>query len=213
MIDKGSIPFDSSEINLEDFKMSKKLKKEVQRIMKFHKPIDESTIPNRKGLMKVLDNIWNFIYFKTIIGDLIEKIPAIIKWIPVIWSTKVWDNSGIYNILLHHLKQMEKCILNGYHADRFETAKEIKEVEIACERILENNYCKKEWKNYNKKYPKAWKFKTKIDKKTGHKILVFPKGKQRSESHRIVNLSDSKREKDMKFVSDSLFEKSDGWWE
>lgn len=176
---------------------------------------DLESLPKKKGIIKLWEIIWDFLYFKTFIGTLWEKIPAIISYIPVIWKARDWDESGVWIILAHKLKRHRECIAQGYHIEDSKIAEEIGEAERACIRLSEDDYCRKEHEEHNKKWPfKEIKFypQTKKDKKFRVRRLKFAKGAEAKDHERIWKLEDSRREADLKLISKALVKKSGKWW-
>ena len=69
-------------------------------------------------------------------------IKNIISWFPIIWRDRDWDHWYIYEILGFKLKRMEKLFRKYGHAEESEAiADQIKEVSVALERLIEDDYC------------------------------------------------------------------------
>ena len=180
------------------------------------KGIDVSKIaPEKKGLIKILEIAWEWIYDKSRLYILVERVPKVIGWIPVIWRTRDWDETGIWEVLAHKLKNHAKVIENGYHIEDKKIAEEIRKIEAACRRLIENDYCREEHDAHYKKWPfKGLQFypQSKKDKKLRLHRMKFSRGASAKDSERIWKLEEERRKSDLRLVANALRKKSGSWW-
>lgn len=152
------------------------------------------------------------------------KIVKILQWIPVLWEDEDWDYSYILKILEYKLSRVQKILKeDSFHLDKKTgkisgpiLAKEVQEARNCIKRILEDDYCKKEQKQHNKKYGKLKiKFikEKNIDGTIGNKIVFLPDSTPARESRiRIYKLADKRYKEDVKKLYKILEEKSFDWW-
>jgi hypothetical protein len=69
-------------------------------------------------------------------------IKNLIKWLPVIWKDRDWDEVFLYIIMHKKLESMEKSFRgeNAYAVDSHERAREMKIVKIALKRLIDDIY-------------------------------------------------------------------------
>jgi len=83
-----------------------------------------------------------------------KRVRRLIRWIPIIWRSHTWDWSYTAQILVHSLEELEKDLLNDpYHTQARKRAKQLQVVKNCIKRIIEEDYCSKEWDEYFKEYP------------------------------------------------------------
>jgi hypothetical protein len=84
------------------------------------------------------------------IKQFFRNIHNLIRWFPIIWKDRDWDDHFIFEILKFKLKNQAKYI--GYH-DRHLSAKRDTEIMMLCVRLIEkvqDEYYGCEYQNYNK---------------------------------------------------------------
>ena len=92
---------------------------------------------------KIKDFPRNFVY----------GIENLIKWAPVIWTDRNWDNYFIYKVLRHKLHLTEQNIrYNGHHVRNIEDANKIKTCVLLLDRLIEDDYHEKVSKKYHEKW-------------------------------------------------------------
>ena len=72
--------------------------------------------------------------------DVIQGIPNLIRWFPVVWKDRDWDHVYIYDVLRFKLKNTEKCIRNGLHVDADKEANRIKTCVNLLDRLRNDVY-------------------------------------------------------------------------
>lgn len=70
-----------------------------------------------------------------------ESIRRIIRWIPFLWTIRDFDYSYSLQVYEFHLRDLEKCIANGYHVRGKDVAKKVKMLRGLLKRMQDtNNY-------------------------------------------------------------------------
>ena len=66
----------------------------------------------------------------------------IIRWFPVIWEDRDWDDYYIFALLYHKFRNMEKYFRsnNTYSVEALDVADKIKVAKLLCKRIIDDNY-------------------------------------------------------------------------
>jgi hypothetical protein len=83
------------------------------------------------------------------IKQFFRNIKNLIRWFPIIWKDRDWDDHFIFEILKFKLKNQAKYI--GYH-DRHVSAKRDAEIMILCVRLIEkiqDEYYACEYQDYH----------------------------------------------------------------
>jgi hypothetical protein len=97
-----------------------------------------------------IKNIYKFFRY-----DLHRGIINLIKWFPIIWKDRNWDDYFIYEILKFKLSLMEEYIReNGIHLNAEKDAFNIKKCVILLDRIIKDEYHDNVFKNHDKKWGK-----------------------------------------------------------
>jgi hypothetical protein len=90
----------------------------------------------------------------------LEKTVKVIQWIPRLWNIRDWEGTDTLRVLDYHLSKVQKVLQEDPHHWDEKTnkrsgpiyAKQVKEARISIAKILEDEFCKTEWKAYYKKY-------------------------------------------------------------
>jgi hypothetical protein len=131
-------------------------------------------------IKKVIEKI------KTFFRNIKLGIPNLIKWFPVIWKDRDWDQHFLYVILQFKLKQMEQLQRKyGISANRNDYADQMKTCIILLDRIIKSDYLINTLKPHEEKW--------------GESKLNFKKVKDRSELFEgifTVEKVTNKKEKD-----------------
>lgn len=97
--------------------------------------------------MKIIDKIEDF--FRSIR----QGIPNLIKWAPVIWRDKDWDQYFLYVILKFKLEQMEKLHLEyGHTLNAEKYAGEMRTCILLLDRIIKDDYLMNALKPHEEKW-------------------------------------------------------------
>lgn len=91
-----------------------------------------------------------------------EKAIKVIQWIPKLWNIRDWEGTDALLVLDIQLARNQKVLKNDpYHIDEKTRkrsgpmlAKEVQEARDCIKRIKEDQYCKKEWKEHNRRFGK-----------------------------------------------------------
>lgn len=98
----------------------------------------------------IIDKIDSWYY------DVKYGIENIIKWVPVIWKDRNWDNYYIYVIFRHKLNLMEKQIREyGHHLHNERDADNIKVCVNLLDRLIADDYMEMAFKRHNEKWGSA----------------------------------------------------------
>ncbi len=96
------------------------------------------------------------IIFKTINNfywDVHQGIKSLIKWFPIIWKDRNWDNYYIYVIIRHKLHLTEQLTRNyGHHLYHIKDAEKIKKCVILLDRLIEDEYHENVYKHFDEKW-------------------------------------------------------------
>jgi hypothetical protein len=90
-----------------------------------------------------------------------DGIKNLIRWLPIIWEDRDWDNYFLLKIIEFKLRNMEKFFrTKGHHLYAERDAKKINTCRILCTRITKDNYYDNVFANFHKKWGR-----TKLDSK------------------------------------------------
>lgn len=176
-------------------------------------------------------NTWDkIIQFKPIyiLTDWFDRIVKIIQWVPVLWNDWDWEGTHILKILDYKLSRVQRVMNNDpYHIDEKTRklsgpmyAKNIQEARNCIARILEDDYCKQEKKEHNKKFGKSRMLFTKevgqYDKEgkpLTYKIkFTNDSAASRKDNLRIYILEEERKKQDMQKLFKILEENINCWW-
>lgn len=142
----------------------------------------------------------------------------LIKWFPLVWNDRNYDDYYFYKVLSFKLFLIEKEISKGIFVGWEEEVKTIKDIRAAIERILRSEYCKEEWEE--------------LDKELGKVVISFENnnGKQVVKVYRhntetgmitknitekekeILSLENKRQSEDISFVFDTIKNNITKWW-
>lgn len=91
--------------------------------------------------------VWYFLPYQ--VRQFITNIKNLIRWFPIIWKDKDWDDHYIWEILKFKLKNQAEYI--GYH-DRHVSAKRDAEIMMLCVRLIDkvqDEYYQSEYMDYH----------------------------------------------------------------
>jgi len=102
--------------------------------------------------MEILQRIWNNLKIKYY--WFIRGIFITIKWFPIIWNDRQWDNVFFYKILKKKLILIEEAFRSSKacSVNSKREADNIKKCIYILDRLIENNYIDNVYKFHNKKW-------------------------------------------------------------
>ncbi len=184
-----------------------------------------------------LSSWWRF-EGRYIPGNIRTGISNLIYWFPVIWKDRNWDDSYIFEVMIHKLKAQSKCIGNR---DIHTAAKRDAEIMMTCVRLMEKireEHYALEYSDYHKS--KFW-FEP-LQEKEGYSTMesrlieenfddyfkkyplihkrvlngegVFPR-EDREEDKQIIamNIGQINHERARKLLFKIMEENIEGWWD
>ena len=144
-----------------------------------------------------------------------ENFLHVVKWVPILWRDRDWDNAYLYQIMAFKLKNMRQNHLeNRVIGDWKKVASEIKIAEDALNRIIKDEYCKKEYNAHYRKYPSKWLTRDKWEKTADGSIIQPRSPPEESKSFlHIADLEEANRHSDFELFCDMFTNYSRGWWD
>lgn len=150
----------------------------------------------------------------------IENIKRLIKWTPVIWKDREWDQDYLYAILEFKIKNMQKFYESGESTTCQEkvdeTISEMKEVRRLIARIRNDVYLEEATIDFNKKYPNYHKEAFNFEKIEGSKcsrLVSYASKESELEYRKYCDIADKNREEERKQLFELLRDKIEGWWD
>ena len=150
-------------------------------------------------------------------------IPNLIKWTPVIWKDRDWDQYFLYIILQFKLKQMEKlqrkyghCINSNDYADQMRVCI------LLLERIIKGDYLMNALKPHEEKWGESKLDFNKIPDKPGFSTAAFTVEKaitkeeiiqENKERMRLYKHVDNLEQQDLDMLFKNMRKQVQGWWD
>lgn len=145
-------------------------------------------------------------------------IKNIIKWFPIIWNDRDYDEYYIYNILYHKFKSMEKFYLSGdaYSAKATDVAKQLRVVKNLAKRLKEENYLINALMWHEQKYPDFLENICNFEATDNPQIKTWkdlnPEGKKES-FNRYDKHSDYMENQDREMLFKLMSKHINEWWD
>ena len=158
------------------------------------------------------------------VRQFIHGIRNLTVWFPDIWKDRQWDRYFIYRLLYKKLVLMEK-FFNSKKAmtvKSTERAQEMRRCVKILERLLDDNYAKKEWENHDKKWGTPIFNFTLIEGREGYSELEieYPnvrteedEEQRRKEFSELIREEYHQRQQDLDNLFKILRENVEGWWD
>lgn len=146
----------------------------------------------------------------------------LIKWTPVIWQDRDWDQWFLYKILHFKLQEMEKMQRNGIHLHREATADKIKVCKLLLKRLIDDDYLVNTLKNHEEKWGelemKFVHFKNnseygEIEFKVENANTDEEKKEEDKARHRLYKHSDYLQKQDLDMLFKNMRCYIQGWWD
>lgn len=141
-----------------------------------------------------------------------------IKWLPIIWQDKDWDDYYFHRIMRFKLSKMEKFFRSDYcwGADSKKDADNIKYTVDLLDRIIDNVYLDEAMKPFNEKYPNhkhRFEFEPCENNPKLHKMINKDTEDQKQLRHECYNKADELEKKDLDELYKFLREHIKEWWD
>jgi hypothetical protein len=150
----------------------------------------------------------------------IKNIKRLIKWTPVIWNDREWDQDYLYAILEFKIKNMQEFYESGQsntcQESVNETISEMKEIRRLIDRIRNDVYLDETSVEFNKKYPNYYKDAFNFEPVEGksYSRLVSKAGKEAESEHRLCcEFAEKNKQEERKQLFGLLRDKIEGWWD
>ena len=152
-----------------------------------------------------------------------NRIVNLIKWFPIIYNDRNWDQCFFYKIMKFKLEQMEKFQrIHGISIDSKQYAKQIKLCINLLHRIMEDDYINNALIPHEKKWGEA-KFLfescpendsyTELNIKVEKAITEDEIKQEHKERMRLYNHCDIMKQQDLDLLFKNLKKYVEGWWD
>lgn len=154
--------------------------------------------------------------------DIPYGIRNLIRWFPVIWQDRNWDQYYIYVILHKKLFLMERALRNGCHLYADKTADQVKVCVLLLDRLIKDEYHENAFKRHEEKWGEAdFNFEDIEDRPGMSQLLITrPNVKdekddenERKEFRRYSNHEQKLREQDLDMLFKIMRKHIQGWWD
>jgi len=150
------------------------------------------------------------------------KIIDILKWIPILWNVRSWEGTDLLVVMDFQLARIQKAQQEDEnHCDEKDDniligpqyAKVIQEARDCIERILEDNYCKKEQEAHDKKHGKLTMIDDGLAKNGLQRVKFAPDTKTaQRDRNRIYKLEIKRKKNDYDKLFNILKNDIEKWW-
>lgn len=149
--------------------------------------------------------------------DLVEiplwKTWRMIQWVPKLWNIMDFEGTELLKVMDYQLSRNQKVLKEDpYHCEENSRklsgpryAKQVQEARDSISKILEDDFCKAEWKQHNKKYGKLRFTK----KGFGRKI---ENAQSRKEFMKIHELAEKRKKEEYDKLFKNLKDNLECWW-
>jgi len=140
----------------------------------------------------------------------VYRICHIYSWLPIIWNDSDWDHAFLYIVLRHKIKRMRaRHEKHRVISDWKKVAGQLKTVELALDRLIDDGYMLDQFMAIQKKYGRPEEFK-----EESGLIRLAPMSKAQSKEVRAAGKREmALRDKDMDAVFDTMREHIQEWWD
>jgi len=150
-------------------------------------------------------------------------IPNLIKWTPVIWKDRDWDQHFLYVILQFKLKQMEQLQRKyGISTNSKDYADQMKVCILLLERIIKSDYLMNTLKPHEEKWGESKLDFDRIPDKPGLNTAVFTVEKaitpeqikqENKERMKLYKHVDNLEKQDLDMLFKLMRKNIEGWWD
>lgn len=178
--------------------------------------------------MKIVNKVKDFgiVIFDKVIDffrSIRQGIPNLIKWAPVIWRDKDWDQYFLYVILKFKLEQMEKLHLEYGHTINAEKyAGEMRTCILLLDRIIKSDYLMNALKPHEEKWgelemntkplpnnPELFSVLFTVEKAVTQKEIE----QEKKERTRIYKHVTDLEKQDLDMLFKNIRKYVEGWWD
>lgn len=141
------------------------------------------------------------------IRNIVRGIRNVIHYLPIIWRDRDWDHTYLLQLMEFKLRRMSKFFKEEdllVHDER--SSKETLICAELLKRLVEDDYCSKEWDEHYAKFP--WEFEELPD---GSALKIGKKGETNS-SLKILRKSKEVRKVDEELFFKIFKRKYTHWW-
>jgi len=157
----------------------------------------------------------------------LEKTVKVIQWIPKLWNIRDWEGTDVLLVMDAQLARNQKLLKEDpYHCEDDgktlsgpKLAKEVQEARDCISRIKEDQYCKEEWKEHNRKFGKLKMARGRIASRDSEgKPLTYscnftPDSKASNKFRaKIWKLEEERKKADYDRLFHILKTKMESWW-
>lgn len=139
----------------------------------------------------------------------------IIRWFPVIWKDRDWDDYYIFALLYHKFSNMEKYFRsdNTYSVGALDVADKIKVAKLLCKRIIDDNYVDNALIPVEQKYGELkYHFEPTNNEKL--KAMIFDETPEESKARqRAYRHSDYMKKQDIEYLFKLLSKHIQEFWD
>lgn len=144
-------------------------------------------------------------------------IRNIIRWFPVIWQDRDWEDDFIYILLKKKIENMEKSFrsIKALSVNASENADNMRHAIILLDRIINDVYIEEAMKPFYEKYPN-YEFELKFkpcEDKPGLKMIDEDTLEQKKLRYKCYEESNKLKEKDFDELFNFLREHIREWWD
>lgn len=145
--------------------------------------------------------------------DVKNGIRNLWKWRSVVWNDRPWDYVYIFKALRFKLDETQRCI-DGTFVGAEEEASKIRSLIEAIDRIIEDDYVKKEYEEMDKRYGKLEMIFNDDNTitTTRENLKEEDKETERKETLALAELEAERRQQDINFVFDTMKNDIQRWW-
>lgn len=157
----------------------------------------------------------------------LTKTGKILQWIPKLWNTRDWEGTDALRVLDYQLSRNQIVLQNDPHHCEEDSrklsgprlAREVQDARNSIAKILEDDFCKKENKELDKKYGKLRMTHGKISLrgKDGKPLAYSTEFKPNSKEYNklrmnIWNLEQQRKKDEYDNLFKNLKDNIEGWW-
>lgn len=164
----------------------------------------------RKGFRQV----WRVLSFRRTKDSIVN----LVKWAPIIWCDRDWDQYYFFEMLRFKLENMEKFFKSdkALSVESKKSAVEMKKCVNLLDRIIKDNYAEYEYEKHDKKWGEF--FFKKVENRRGSILTranVTPETeeKERKEFLSIAEKEDYLRKQDISYLFHLLNKHILTWWD
>lgn len=157
--------------------------------------------------------MWHFIRYpiynlKSLYWNLEYGIKNLIRWFPIVWNDRDWDEGYLMILMQKKLEQMEKLHReHGHSENSTEIADEIKECLNSLSRVMEDDYTDEVKREYTEDIERM----VKEDLVSGG---IVDSDINRATLYKFLLKEDELRKKDLRKVfSKDISNKINRWWD